>query len=475
VTSKKSSLKLTPTTDAANAELFASLYGTSIRFDHKQHRWLIWDENRWSEDKTERVNQLMKRTARMRHKLAGELLRDEDGITEEGKKQVKWAMTSEGHYRIKAALELAKSQDPIRDAGEGWDADPLLFGAANGVVDLRTGKLRPELPEDRITKHSPISFDPEAKCPRFLQFIDEICCGNTGLANFLQRAIGYSLTGLTIEQCFFCCNGVGANGKSTLLEVLSYVFGEYAGNLPFSALELRDRNRFDLVMLVGARFVTAIETREGVRLNEQRIKALTGSDRITAEQKYKPAFTFLPTHKLWLAFNHPPTITDDSPAMWRRVRMIPFNREFRGDAADKNLPEKLRAEVPGILAWMAQGCLLWRGEGLGVPLAVADATDDYKTKSDHLEQFLDDCCERESSGVVNKIELFKRYKEWCGDIDEFFLSIQAFTQSMEKKGFQSDRIGTERTRVWRGLRLYRSFDTSLPQSTDTATQDSATT
>jgi putative DNA primase/helicase len=154
-------------------------------------------------------------------------------------------MGSEAHYRIRAALELAMSQEPIPDEGEGWDADPWLFGAANGVVDLRTGKLRPELPEDRITKHSPVPYEPDAKCPRFLQFIDEVCCGNAELARFLRRAIGHGLTGLTIEQCFFCCNGVGANGKSTLLDVLYFIFGNYA-NLPFSALELHARSRFDL-------------------------------------------------------------------------------------------------------------------------------------------------------------------------------------------------------------------------------------
>src|SRR5262249_43814279 len=147
--------------------------------------------------KTGRVHQLMKDTARTRHRLAWKLLRDEDGITPEGKKQAKWAMGSEGYYRIKAGLDLAKSQDPNSNEGEGWDADPWQFGTANGVIDLRTGKLQSELPELRITKHSPVIYDPESDCPRFLRFIDEICCGNTELARFLQKAIGYTLTGLT--------------------------------------------------------------------------------------------------------------------------------------------------------------------------------------------------------------------------------------------------------------------------------------
>lgn len=369
----------------------------------------------------------MKKAARMRYKLAHELLRDEDGITVEGKRHVRWAMGSENHHRIMAALSLAKSQEPIADDGEGWDADPWLFGASNGVIDLRTGKLRPELPGDRITKHSPVAFDPEAKCPRFLRFIDEVCCGNAELAHFLIKAIGYSLTGLTTEQCFFCCNGVGANGKSTLLDALYFIFGDYAANLSFSALESQERNRFDLFMLVGARFVTAIETREGVRLNEQRIKALTGGDRINAEQKYRNAFTFSPTHKLWLAFNHPPVISDASPAMWRRVRSVPFDQEFKGDAADKSLPETLRAEASGILSLAVQGCLLWQKEQLGAPLAVTNATAAYQAKSDHLELFLGECCEREPGGMVPTMVLYKRYREWAEDADELPLRIQTFS------------------------------------------------
>jgi putative DNA primase/helicase len=449
--------RLFPLSDSGNAELFAARYGKCVRFDHKRGRWLLWEKGRWSEDKTDRVRQLMKQGARQRHKTAFEMLKDPDdeGGNKLRNRHVMFALRSEDRNRIDAALELAKSEPSIADSGEGWDADPWLFGVANGVVDLRTGKLRPEVPGDRITKHSPVAYDPDAKCPRFLRFIDEICCGNADLVRFIQKLAGYSLTGKVIEQCLPCCYGQGANGKSTLLEVFTHILGlgQYAANLPFSALELQNRNSNDLVMLDGARFVTAIETREGVRLNEQRIKALTGGDPVTAKLLYRNPYTFLPTHKLWLSFNHPPTIADDSAGMWRRIRQIPFNREFRAETADKNLLEKLEAEDSGILTSMVQGCLLWQEEGLGIPPAVAKATAAYQAESDHLGQFIESCCVLDPETSVSTAELRQRYEDWAEENDEVPVSPRIFGVRMDKKEFKKRQEGPNRTRVWVGLRL----------------------
>lgn len=450
-------MRLFPLSDSGNAELFAARYGKCVRFDHKRGRWLLWEHGRWSEDKTGRVRQLMKQAARQRHTIAFEMLKDPDaeGENKFRNRHVMFALRSEDRNRIDAALELAKTEPSITDSGEGWDDSPMLLGVANGVVDLCTGKLRPELTEDRITKHSPVAYDPDAKCPRFLRFIDEICCGNVDLVRFIQKLAGHTLTGKVNEQCLPCCYGHGANGKSTLLEVFTHILGlgQYAANLPFSALELQNRNSNDLVMLDGARFVTAIETREGVRLNEQRIKALTGGDPVTAKLLYHNPYTFLPTHKLWLSFNHPPTIADDSAGMWRRIRLIPFNREFMGDAADKNLLETLGGEDSGILGWMVQGGLLWQAEGLGVPPAVAKATAAYQIESDHLGQFIDDYCTLDPEASVPSAELRQRYEEWVDENDEVALSARIFGVRMDKKGFKRRQEGPQRTRVWVGLRL----------------------
>jgi len=359
-----------PCTDAGNAELIAALFGEILRYDHRQGRWLIWDKrrNRWREDKLDEVRNLAIASARNRRRL-GALLSDE----KESKQEIRWAFTSEDRYRLDAALAIAQSLPRISDAGTGWDADEWLFGVENGVIDLRTGKLREERPEDRITKHSPVCFDPAAKCPRFDVFLKEIFNDDVALVDYIQRSIGYCLTGSVREQCVFCRYGAGGNGKTTLCNVERYIFGDYAVNLPFSALEMKNRNSNDLVALVGARLATAAETNEGVRLNEARIKVLTGGDPITARKLYHEGFTFEPTHKLILAFNHKPIIADASEGMWRRVRLIPFTQQFKPDQ-EMDLPDELRAEASGILAWAVRGCLLWQKEGLGEPPAVANAT-----------------------------------------------------------------------------------------------------
>ncbi len=448
----KLKLKSYSRTDSGNAELFADVCGKYVRFDHKRGRWLIWDleHSRWFEDGTGQVRQLVKGAARQRLKAAAEISDDT-----ERKSHTRWALESESRYRIDAALELAKSIQPIADNGRGWDAEPLLFSASNGVIDLQTGKGRRAKQEDHITLYSPVQFDSTAKCPRFERFILEICNGDPQLAAFIQRAIGYSLTGCVDEQCAFFCYGTGANGKSTLLNLLHYIFGNYAVNLPFSALELTGRGSIpnDTAMLAGRRFATAIETRESVRLNEARIKAITGGDPITARHLYHEHFTFNPTHKLWLAFNHKPIIADESEGMWRRVRLIPFTRNFSGSDRDNKLLGILKAEAPGILAWAVRGSLQWQREGLGEPQAVKSATSAYRAESDHVEEFIGECCGVEPSATVTSAALRERYINWTTQNEETPLSQNAFAERLRQRGLQKDRDGHAGTRTWRGIRL----------------------
>lgn len=439
-------------TDSGNAELFAYLHGDCVRFDHKQGRWLIWDKKRvrWAEDNQAKVRQMMKATARHRYRAALRISDDEGR-----RKESAWALQSESQYRIDAALELAKSEPLISDAGDGWDADPWVFGLANGIVDLRSGTVRAATQQDRITKFSSVAFNSNADCPRFKQFLAEIFDGDTELTAYLQKVVGYTLTGSTQEQCLFACYGKGSNGKSTLLGVLHHIFGDYAANLPFSALEITGRSSIpnDVMMLLGARFATAIETREGVTLNEARIKALTGGDAITGRRLYHEPITFQPTHKFWLAFNHKPIITDNSPAMWRRICLIPFLHAFEGQKADKGLLEKLKAEASGILNWLIKGCLAWQLEGLRVPASIEQATREYERESDALGPFLEDCCITNPTESIASSELWKVYSEWCKQNDENQLSRTAFADRLKKRGFTSGESGHDKRRVWRGLTL----------------------
>ncbi len=442
------SLDLPPTTDFGNAELIADLCGEVLRYDHKQHRWLLWSNKRrqWGEDTSKNIRLSAIKAARHRRKLAAQITGEK-----EAKAQFSWAYQSEDRNRLDAALDIVKSLPPISDPGDEWDADPLLLGVANGVIDLRTGTLRPETQADRITKHSPVQYDPNATCPRFEEFLAEIYDYDAERFLYQQRACGYTLTGSTQEQCVFCCHGLGGNGKTTLLGTMHYVLGDYAQNLPFSALEMKNRNSHDLVALAGCRFATAAETNEGVRLNEGRIKALTGGDPITARRLYHEWFTFPPTHKLWLAFNHKPVIADDSEGMWRRVHLIPFNRQFKPEEQDKDLPRKLRAEAPGILAWAVRGCLLLQKEGLGMPPAVAEATATYREESDHLGQFIEDCCIVGPEAKVLSGTLWKRYQDWAKENEEVPLKRQAFAERLKKRNVARGRIGHGGPRGWVGI------------------------
>lgn len=338
--------RLPPRTDAGNAELFAALFRDRLRFDHARHRWLWYAEHWWTTDADGGIMRLAKDTARFRLKNSANI--DDD---HEREQEAKWALQSESLPRLQAMLTLAQSEKPIADDGRKWDLNPWLLGVINGVVDLKTGKLRPGKLNDQITLHSEIVFDRDATSPRFQRFIEEIFDGDPDLISYVHRAVGYSLTGDTSEQCFFCCHGEGANGKTTFLNGIRYVLGSYACNLPFSAFELAARSAIsnDIATLPGRRFVTAIETDELATLNAARIKAVTGGDPITARLLYHENFTFNPVAKFWLAFNHRPVVADDSHGFWRRVHMIPFNCQFNPDA-EPDLPDKLRAEAPGILA-----------------------------------------------------------------------------------------------------------------------------
>jgi putative DNA primase/helicase len=289
-------------------------------------------DNRWREDCDGEVFRLAKDAARERLAHAARI-KDDDAR----KESVAWALQSESRYRLQAALDLAKCTPPISDTGENWDADPFLLGVRNGIADLRTGQLRAARPQDRVTMYTEVVFDPAALCPRFEQFLSEVFLHDADVIAFIQRAIGYCLSGAVTEQCLFLCYGQGENGKSTFLEVIRDVLGSYAYNLPFSAFELAARSAIsnDMAGLVSKRFVTAVETNENVRLNEGRVKALTGGDRCTARFLYREYFSFDPTAKLWLAFNHKPQVSDDSHGFWRRVRLIPFLAQFSGSIATK--------------------------------------------------------------------------------------------------------------------------------------------
>ncbi len=431
-----------PRTDAGNGEYFAKLHGDLVRYDHRRGKWMLWRRHWWADDAMAHVRILAKEAARERYRTALRI-----GDLEERGRESRFAINTENRARIEAMLLSAKSEPPIADTGDAWDLDGWLLGAANGVVDLRTGSLRPGTQDDRITLHTDIAYDADATCPRWDRYLAEVFMADDELIDYVWKAIGYSLTGDVSEQCFFTCHGSGSNGKSVFLEVLRAVGGMYAANTPFTTFELRDRSSIpnDIAALAGRRIVTAAETSEGTRLNEARIKVLTGGDVTTARFLNQEFFTFRPVGKIWLAVNHPPVVRDHSRAFWRRVRLIPFLRTFEDAEAERTLIDELYDELPGILAWAVKGVAAWQRYGLRPPGAVTSATETYRVESDPFADFIAGCCVVGPKLVVRASEAYSAYRRWAGDRSlterETLTSTQFGTKLGERYGKDRDNRG----------------------------------
>ena len=345
-------------TDAGNAEAFALLYGDRFRYDHSRGRWVMWNGRYWASDQTGEADRAALQTARERLKA---IVAVRDNIdAEEYKRRVGWAFHSESAYARKAMLASAQSIQSLATRAIDYDRDPFLLTVANGTLDLRTGKLRAFNPADLITQNTDIPYLPEATCPRWDQFLDEIFAAKKALISFVQRAVGYSLTGDIREQCLFILYGGGANGKSTFLEVILRLLGTYAAITSFSTFLVHQNPgtpRNDVAKLHGARLVKAAESQRQAALDEATVKEVTGGDTISARFLFKEFFDFRPQFKIWLATNHQPSIQGRDDAIWRRIKLIPFDQQFTGKQRDSKLRDKLEAELSGILAWALRGCL----------------------------------------------------------------------------------------------------------------------
>lgn len=336
---------------------------------------------------------------------------------------------------------------------EQFDADPWLLNVANGTIDLRTGELREHRREDLLTKLCPVPFDPDATCPTFEGFLDRIL-PDPEVHAFVQRAVGYALTGSTREQVLFILWGGGANGKTTLVEALLAVLGDYGLMTPTDTIAARRETSIpnDVARLRGARFVGAIETDENRRLAEARVKQLTGSDTISARHMRAEWFDFKMSGKLFLATNHKPVIRGTDYAIWRRIRLVPFTITIPDDEKDGALPDKLLAEAPGILRWAVDGCAAWQHEGLGAPEAVSVATDDYRTEQDVLGEFIRDCCSTHPDASCTAAELYDAFADWHGGRP---MNKKTFGLRLQERGFEPSRRYRDgrQQRCWDGIGL----------------------
>jgi putative DNA primase/helicase len=297
---------------------------------------------------------------------------------------LKWALTSESGPRIREMLFHAQSERGIPITHHDLDRDPWVLNVGNGTLDLRTGTLRPHQRDDLLMKQAPVRYDPQATCPQWMQFLYEVMNKDMELVSYLQRAVGYSLTGAVNEDALFFLYGTGANGKTTFLNTVLELMGNYGTQVMSELLMMRhhEQHPTERADLFGRRFVSTAEVDAGRRLSEALVKILTGREKIKARRMREDLWEFLPTHKIWLAANHKPVIRGTDTAIWRRPRLIPFVVTFDGDKKDTTLPDKLKRELPGILRWALEGCLAWKQGGLQEPPGVIAATEAYRQEMD---------------------------------------------------------------------------------------------
>lgn len=425
-------------TDYGNAERLVDHHGHSLRYCHAWKQWLWWDGRRWQADATAAVERCAKDTVRRIYTEAAAVTGDDDAAQELRKSLSKWAASSESAGRIRAMIDLAASEPGIPVTPDELDADPWLLNCQNGVLDLRTGELRPHDRALLLTKLAPVVYDPTATAPTWDAFLSRIMGSNPALIAFLRRAVGYSLTGDVSERVLFLLHGTGANGKSTLLEIIRALMGDYATRTPTETLMLQRGDsgpRNDIARLKGARFVSASESDDGRRLAESLVKDLTGGDTITARYLYSELFEYRPEFKLFLATNHKPEIRGTDPAIWDRLRLVPFGVRIPEGERDRHLAAKLRAELPGILAWAVRGCREWQAHGLQSPAEVTRATAQYRADMDDLAGWLAECCTVAPDATAYAQAAVESFNAYTGQR----ITPKRLARALTERGFTSTR------------------------------------
>lgn len=399
-----------PCTDMGNARRFALAWQHSVRYAQGLG-WVVWDGTRWNRDELNTVQELAKDTARSI--LTEAVVNEDEDVREE---LARWAKMSQSQRSVSATMSLASSETEVAAPSEAFDSDPWLLNCTNGTVDLRTAELAPHAQMQYITKIVGTAFVPEAQCPRWHKFLAQIV-PDPDVREFIRRAVGYSLTGVTSEKVMLILYGAGNNGKSVFLEVLRQVLGEYAASTPTSMFVNRKGDSIpnDIARLRSARFVTASETEKGARMDATLVKTLTGGDKVTARFMRQEFFEFTPELKLWLATNHPPRTNDFGEALWSRLRFVPFTVAIPKEEqiARHELEAALFAEAEGILAWAVHGAMSWQKEGtLTEPLAVMLATSEQRIENDYLLRFVDDSLDADPRHWVPLQDVYNTYLNW---------------------------------------------------------------
>ena len=437
-------------TDVTNCQYFLHAFGDIIRFCPKWNKFLLWNGTCWQIDRENKVPAMY---VSFVHKMYRGLR-----VINDRKLKIdfeKHLIKSESYRRILSAIGIIKWTENVMVSDMAMDLDNYLFNASELTINLKTGKAAAPDKNNLITKKSNFIYDKNAKCPTWDMFLMQIFNNDVDLIRFVQKAMGYSLSGDTSEQCLFILWGTGANGKSTFLNVLQHLFGDYANTARTETfMKKTSEQSNDLARLKGARLVTTSEAEQGKQLSESLIKQITGGDKLSARFLYGEFFDFIPTFKIFMATNHKPKIKGGDNGIWRRIKMIPFTVTIPPEKRDKHLTEKLIAENSGILNWLLEGYSMWEKEGFSnEPSVVSEAIAEYRDDMDSIQTFITDCLEFDASqkSRLDTGSLYAVYQKWCTQNNEQLMSHKWLSTQMQEKGFKK-RVSNG-LRFWPGLQI----------------------
>lgn len=423
--------KMYPFDDTGNAQRMFDAFGEILRFCYTEKKWLYYRSGKWHTDNIGYIRQIADSATEIQQSERILYAHDDD-MLKAFDRHLKRSRSFTGKTNM---IREAEHYAPILP--QYLDRDKSVIGVKNGMVDLRTGELLPHDREAYLTKQCPINYNPDAPEPKlWLQFLSDIFDGDLYMISYIQKCVGYSLTGSTAEQCAFFLFGTGRNGKSTFLEIVRGMMGDYATNIQPQTIMVNSKSgnapSSDIARLKGARLVTSVEPNEGMRLDEGLLKQLTGDDVVTARKMFAEEFEFKPEFKLWMATNHKPLIRGTDTGIWRRIHLIPFKVQIPLEKVDKKLKYKLVKESEGILKWAVDGCLRWQDEGLKMPGKVLDAVREYQHEMDVISAFLDACCVA-GEGEVKASQLYAVYAKWAAEHNEYLMSGTKFGTEMAKR------------------------------------------
>ena len=440
-------------TDSGNAERLIEMFGDELRYCPQTREWLIWDGRRWAQDTGNHIYTMARDVARSYEDTA------EGMANKEGKAHelvIRWARSSESLRGIQSMIRLAQSHEDVVVGHEDFDRSPDHLCVSNGTVNLTDCSFRKFNSPDNITKLAPVVYTRGKRSKLWDIFMSDVV-PDPDTRDFIQRAVGYSITGHTYEEKMFLLHGQGQNGKTTFTSTLLNMLGDYAAQASSSAL-IRSSSRGpnnELYVLIGRRFISASETGESGKLNETLIKQMTGMDRVSVNPKYKSQIEFIPTWKIWLSTNHEPSIVGDDKAIWRRMIKIPFTVVIA--KPDPKLKLTLLNDLDersGILNWVLDGVRMWKERRLVLPDQVSQVTNTYQEEQSIIGQFIKEVCDCRKGVGISKSKLYEEYIKFCKSIREKPKSKNAFGRQIHEIGIGDSR--NKNDRYWVGICINRA-------------------